>query len=191
LQATDLATPSAGKGLQVVRTYNSRAIMSTSGQIGYTGQGWTTDPFDRYAGNRFSPDGQAQVMTPVPDSYPTMFTGPPGSDLSETVSSVNGGTVDIYLHGRSQEKEVYDYQGGYFVSQARLTDRNGNATTVSYGADAEYAAIRPGSPTARAGPTRSRGSAAAAAPLTRSSDRTPRAPGRAPSPPTPTTPPRI
>jgi RHS repeat-associated protein len=144
LQATDLATPSAGKGLRVVRTYNSRAVMSPSDVIGYTGQGWTTDPFDRYQNRRISPDGEVQVMTPVPGSNSKMLTGPPGSDLSETVSSVNGGTVDTYLHGRSQERETYDYQGTYFLSQARLTDRNGNATTVSYGADPEYGAYPTG-----------------------------------------------
>jgi len=138
LQATDLATPSAGKAMQVVRSYNSRTPQDGNYIDSYTGRGWTTDPFDRFAGasTRIDPDGGQPNMLPVNGS--TEFsTGPPGSDLTEDRTPYPR-IVDTFMHGRSQEKEVYDYQGDFGVSKATLADRNGNAVTVNYGHDGEF-----------------------------------------------------
>jgi RHS repeat-associated protein len=126
LQQSDYQLPSIGPGLNVTRTYNSN-----SQRIGLFGRGWSTmldESILSYDASmlRFNHGGGRAVHFGRASGSTGAFSDLVG-DLHEQVISGGGGFT---LSMKDGSAEQFD-SAGKLLS---MTDRNGNTTTLTYGA---------------------------------------------------------
>jgi YD repeat-containing protein len=136
---TDVKIPGLGGGLTLSRTWHSVPFTSRSAG-GMFGPGWTST-FDESifvdSGNfvtQLRGDGGPWYFafnTWDGSGNPTFKVGGPASQTASLTQTVMQATPNWTLSFQNGEKRVYDYFSGKLLS---ITDRNGNATTLTYDA---------------------------------------------------------
>ena len=133
---TDLAVGGRGVGLGLTRTYNAQA--AAEGAHGIFGYGWTNSFSDHLVVEKASKEAtfyQANDSTvPFTEETGGSFTAPVWSQDALSGSSEAGYTVTL----ANQTKYKFAGSSGRLES---VTDRDGNATTLSYNETGELTAI--------------------------------------------------
>jgi RHS repeat-associated protein len=133
---TDFAVGGRGVGLKLARTYNSQAgAESTKGVFGY---GWTSSFSDHLVVNKTSKVAtlyQANGSTvPFVEGTGGSFTAPAWTQ--DTLSGTEAGGYTLTL--ASQVKDKFAGASGRLES---VTDRDGNATTLTYNGSSQLTTI--------------------------------------------------
>jgi RHS repeat-associated protein len=125
---TDLAVGGRGVGLDLMRTYNSQAAVAAT-EHGMFGYGWTSSFSDHLVVEKaskeailFQADGSTVSFT---EGSGGSFTAPTWSQDTLSGSTEAGYTLTL----ADQTKDKFAGSNGRLES---VTDRNGNATTLSY-----------------------------------------------------------
>ncbi len=127
LQQSDYQLPSVGYGISVTRTYNS-----DSQRIGVFGRGWSTaydESIVAYDGNlvRFNQGDGRAIYFGRPTGSSGVFMPLEGDFHAQLAQGGNGFTLAI----KDGSVEQFNSSGKLLS----LTDRNGNATALTYGID--------------------------------------------------------